>query len=287
MPEQSPEKPLRRPALVVVVFGLLGGGGASWWSNPGSWGHDGSHLSGSTESHRSSRRSVHISMSSSIRHCDEPGEHRRQASLFGLEKRGWGKLRGLRRLISGMSYPVTAYTRPSTAVFERLPWLLVTLGAGSISGLIISHYTVTIERMVALAIFMPVLIGLGGNAGTQTLAVVVRGLALGQLRSRQVFRIVLYEVRNGALLGLVLGLAVGLLAFYWKRDALLGWIVGLSLQGTITLSTAVGAGIPLCLKTLGIDPALASGPFITTTVDAAGLFIYLGLATLLLKVFYR
>lgn len=166
---------------------------------------------------------------------------------------------------------------------ERLPWLLVTLVAGMASAWIIGHFQTTLQRWVALAAYIPVLMGIGGNAGTQSLGVTVRALALRHLNRRTVRQAMVTEVAAGALLGLGCGAIVFLVVLYWQRDLHTAGVVGSATCAVLTAATGVGTLVPIVFHLLSVDPAIASGPFITTAVDIIGLLIYLGLATFALS----
>ncbi len=179
-----------------------------------------------------------------------------------------------------------ATTGVHQATVQRLPWLIICLLNGLAAAGIVTHFEGTVHSMVDLAVFMPALIGMGGNAGTQTLGVTVRLLALNQVRVRYIFLHVLREAAIGFLLGLANGLLVGIIAWMWKDSLILGLIVGLAMWITLIIGTSVGVFFPMASKYLGFDPAVASGPFITTTVDIFGVFIYLYLANILLQIFH-
>ena len=168
------------------------------------------------------------------------------------------------------------------ALRTRLPWLVLNLGTAMASATILSLFESTIARVAVLAAFFPIVAGVSGSAGTQTLTVIVRGLALGELSPRDG----LHALRREVLIGLANGIAVGgliaLIALIWKRTPMLGAVVGLA-----TLLNMIGAGIagaltPLMMQVLRIDPALGSPILVTTITDTFGYLIYLGLATLVL-----
>lgn len=164
----------------------------------------------------------------------------------------------------------------------RLPWLLVCLLGALFSGTIIGLFSYAIEQVIALAGFIPVITAMGGNAGLQSSTVVVRNLALGRAEPKNILRSALRELRVGALLGFFCGLIVGALAWAVGGNPMLGVVVGTAMVGAIIIATLVGAFMPLFFKRIGVDPALASGPFITTANDIIGLTIYLGLGMLML-----
>jgi magnesium transporter len=165
----------------------------------------------------------------------------------------------------------------------RLPWIVISLLGGILSGTIISHFRNTLGSLLALAFFIPVITAMGGNIGIQSSAIVVRGLATGEVGLFDIARRLLREVRIGLLMGLMCGGIVGLVAFVWQGEAILGVIVGSAMLSAITVAAAMGALVPLVFKKINIDPAIATGPFVTMSNDIVGLFIYFGLAFMLLK----
>jgi magnesium transporter len=169
------------------------------------------------------------------------------------------------------------------SIVPRLGWLLVALVSFFAAAGVVSAFEGTIERVVALAVFMPVIAGLGGNAGVQTITLVVRSLALGHVEVRDVRRILGRELVIGISNGVVIGLLLGVLAFAWKGNVGLGVVAGLAML--LSMSTAVTAGVlvPLTLRALRLDPALASGVLVTTVTDILGFFFFLGLATLMVE----
>ncbi|WP_366923185.1 magnesium transporter [Metallumcola ferriviriculae] len=162
---------------------------------------------------------------------------------------------------------------------RRLPWLILLLFVDLLSGNIISFFEVTLNQLVILAAFIPLITDMAGNTGTQSLAVVVRGLALGEFTREDVWGIVKREAGTGLLIGTVCGLLVAAIAFVWQGNPYLGLVIGFSLWATLITATLAGAVIPLIINTFRIDPAVASGPFITTINDIVGLIIYFSTAT--------
>jgi len=166
----------------------------------------------------------------------------------------------------------------------RLPWLLLGLFGGLISAIVINHFHGSIEKILALSFFIPVIMAMGGNTGTQAATVVIRGLATGDISIVHTGKRLLTELWvaliNGILCGILLGLVVG----FWLSDPQLGLGVGVSLITVILFSGSFGAFVPLLLRKLNIDPALAAGPFITTSNDILGLLIYLSIITRFLMV---
>ena len=170
-----------------------------------------------------------------------------------------------------------------SGVLKRLPWLLILLFASMLSGTVIGSFSNSLSEVVALAFFIPTLTGTGGNAGTQSLAIVVRGIATGDLERDKLFEHLFREVRVGAMTALICGLVISLIAFFWQGTYFIGLVVGLAMFFTIITATLVGTTIPFIIDYLGADPAVAAGPFITTLIDVSGLFIYFSLAEFLLE----
>ena len=167
----------------------------------------------------------------------------------------------------------------------RIPWLLVTLVGGICSGQVMSHFALQLDRVVALTFFIPLLIGMAGNVGTQSSTVTVRGIAIGDVDSSKIMRTIGREALVGASLGLVMGGLISLIAFFWQESLTLGLVVGLAMLTNIFAAATMGTLVPLTFKKMGIDPAIASAPFITTSIDVLGLLIYISLASILLQLF--
>ncbi len=169
----------------------------------------------------------------------------------------------------------------------RLPWLIALLFGALLAGSVIQFFEGTLESVVALAFFLPVMAGGPGNVATQTLAVVVRGLATGEVTSQQALLVMLREMRVGLIVGVVCGSVLALIAFFWQGSSTLGVVVGLSLACSMILATALGSLLPLIINRIGVDPALASGPFITTLMDVTSMLIYFSVASVLLLNYLR
>jgi len=169
------------------------------------------------------------------------------------------------------------------AAFKRLPWLILLLFIGLISGSIISVFENTLQTIVALAFFMPLIAGMTGNTGTQSLAMVVRGLIAYKLDMKSTVRLIWREFKVGIIIGTCCALLIFTAAYIWKGDMILSFVVGASLFLTLIIGTMAGTIIPIILYKLKIDPAIASGPLITTLNDIFSLVIYFGLATAMLS----
>jgi len=169
-----------------------------------------------------------------------------------------------------------------TALRTRLPWLVLNLGTALASATILSLFEGTIARVAALAAFFPIVAGVSGSAGTQTLTVTVRGLALGELDPRDGVRALLREMLIGLANGVTLGGLVAIVALVWKGTPMLGGVVGVATLLNMVGAGVAGALVPVMLQVLRVAPALASPILVTTITDTCGYFIYLGLATLVL-----
>lgn len=168
------------------------------------------------------------------------------------------------------------------SIRSRLPWLLVNLVTALMAAATVSLFESTISRIVALATFMPIVAGMGGNAGTQTLTMIIRGIALGELTLENSRQVLMKEIYVGMINGILLGLIVALLGYLWVGNAAFGFVIGIAMLLNLMVSTISGYFVPVTLKKLNIDPALASGVFVTTVTDVLGFFFFLGLATLLI-----
>ena len=169
------------------------------------------------------------------------------------------------------------------AVPPRLAWLMLNLCTAFLAAATVNFFEGTIERVAALAVFMPMIAGMGGNAGIQTITLVVRSLALGEVETRDALRVLKHEAAIALIKGVVIGVIVGLTAWVWKDSAWLGLIVGLAMLANIANATLVGVLVPLVLKRLRADPALASGVIVTTFSDVVGFLVFLGMAALLVS----
>ncbi|WP_374013510.1 magnesium transporter [Pseudoxanthomonas koreensis] len=168
------------------------------------------------------------------------------------------------------------------AMRRRLVWLFVNLCTAFIAANVVGQFEGTIDKLVALAVLMPMVAGLGGNAGTQVLALMVRGLALGQVSSSNVMVLLWKELRVALLNGLLMGAVLGLIVLAWFHNIGLSVVIFAALTCNLVLAASAGVLIPITLRRLGFDPALASGIFLTAITDSMGFFSFLGLATLVL-----
>lgn len=170
------------------------------------------------------------------------------------------------------------------AVKARLPWLVITLFGGLISSSIIKHYDYLLTQEVILASFMPLLVGMGGNVGTQSSTLTVRAIATGQLKSSKYLKNILLEFLIGLLMGIICGGLLAGLSMLMGGNVEIGILVGIAMCVNMLTASTIGTLVPLFFKKVGVDPAVASAPFITTTIDAVGLSIYFGLVASFLSV---
>ncbi len=160
----------------------------------------------------------------------------------------------------------------------RFVWLLVNLGTAVLASWVISLFDATIQQMVALAVLMPIVASMGGNAGTQTMAVTVRALATQELGRANLWRVVFREVAVGLLNGLMFAVIMGVFTWWWFGSDQLGLVIGMAMVVNLLAAALSGILIPLALEKMGADPALASTIFVTTVTDVVGFFAFLGLA---------
>ncbi|MBI3814531.1 MAG: magnesium transporter [Nitrospinae bacterium] len=172
---------------------------------------------------------------------------------------------------------------PLRSVRIRLPWLVINLATAILAASVVGLFQDTLQAMVILAMFMPIVAGMGGNAGTQALAVTVRGIALGELDFGNAKKALLNSTIAGLLNGIATGAIMALVAYYWKGNYMLGIVIGLAMIINLFIANFFGIIIPLVLKWLKIDPAVASSIFLTTLTDCIGFISFLGLATLFIK----
>ncbi|PLT30361.1 magnesium transporter [Peribacillus deserti] len=170
-----------------------------------------------------------------------------------------------------------------SAAKKRLPWLVILLFLGMFTASLIGRFEETLNQKAILAVFMPLIAGMAGNTGTQALAVVVRGIATGDLKTESKWKLIAKEGSTGLLIGLSCGVLVTLVVYFWQDDFYLGLLVGAAIIATLFVATLAGSLIPLLMHKMNIDPAVASGPFITTINDIISVLIYFGMATLFIS----
>jgi len=165
---------------------------------------------------------------------------------------------------------------------RRMPWLAVNLVTSILASMVIAQFDATIAQFVALAVLMPIVASMGGNAGTQSLTVAVRSLATKDLTSANVWRVIRREAIVGLVNGLVFAVVMGIVGVIWFGMPMLGLVIAASMVINLFIAGLAGVMIPVVLDKLDIDPALASGAFVTTVTDVVGFFTFLGLAALVL-----
>ncbi len=185
--------------------------------------------------------------------------------------------------LAGVAGDDRVFTRPWESLRKRMPWLQVNLVTAFMAASVVALFEGTIAKVSALAVFMPVVAGMGGNAATQTLTVIVRGIALGELTWANTRKALLKEAAVGLANGIGCGLVAAIVVWLWKGNAWLGGIIGAAMVINMFVAATAGTLIPLALRALKVDPALASSVFITTLTDVFGFLSFLGLGTVFLK----
>uniref|UniRef100_UPI003567461E magnesium transporter n=1 Tax=Actibacterium sp. TaxID=1872125 RepID=UPI003567461E len=165
---------------------------------------------------------------------------------------------------------------------RRLPWLGVNLITAILASLVIDQFEGTITQLVALAVLMPIVASMGGNAGTQSLTVAVRAIATKDLTGSNLWRVVRREALVGLVNGVIFAAVMGGVGMLWFGSPMLGVVIGSAMIINLVIAGLAGIVVPVTLEKLGVDPALASGAFVTTVTDVVGFFAFLGLATILL-----
>ncbi len=184
--------------------------------------------------------------------------------------------------LAGLSEEDRVFTSARRSISKRLPWMMLNLVTAFTAASIVGLFEATLERLVSLAIFFPVVAGVSGNGGIQTLTVITRGIALGEIEFSSGIRAVGKEMLVGMAVGCVAGVMAGGIAYFWQGNPALGLVLLLAMMITMTVASLLGAGVPLILKGLRQDPALGAGVIVTFCTDALGFFSFLGIATLLL-----
>lgn len=172
---------------------------------------------------------------------------------------------------------------PFAAAKKRLPWLILLTFLGMLTANLMGMFEATLDQVALLAVFIPLIAGMAGNSGTQALAVAVRGIATGDIEEESKIKLLFREAGTGIITGIVCGLFVVGLVYFWQSELLIGVLVGTAVMASIFVATLAGSFIPLLIHRMKIDPAVASGPFITTLNDIISILIYLGLATIFLS----
>ncbi|MBN1949273.1 MAG: magnesium transporter [Candidatus Cloacimonetes bacterium] len=183
----------------------------------------------------------------------------------------------------GLESEDRVFTSPLSSVKKRLPWLTLNLFTALLVSSVVGIFEQTIARLSFLAVLMPIVAGLGGNSGTQTLTVITRGIALGELTIRNTYRAIFKEITVGLINGIIVGSFAMLIAYLLRGDIILGIVLGSAMVCNMFIAGLVGSLIPVIMKMLKIDPALASSVIITMLTDIGGFASFLGLATLFVK----
>jgi magnesium transporter len=179
------------------------------------------------------------------------------------------------------------FTPAPESVRKRLPWLIINLATAFLAVGVVGLFEGTIKIVTALAVFMPVVAGMGGNAATQTLTVIVRGIALGELTWGNSRKALLKETAVGVANGVACGVIAAAGASIARQDPMLGLVLGLAMVINMFVAAVAGTLIPIGLRAMKIDPALASSVIITTFTDVFGFLSFLGLGTVFLKYLHR
>ncbi len=185
--------------------------------------------------------------------------------------------------LAGVTDEESPTTSPLLSIRRRLPWLVINLGTAFLASMVVSNFEGTIHKVTALAALMPIVAGMGGNAAIQAITVMVRSMALGEMGSEMRRRAVVKEVTVGLLNGLVMGLIAGTTVWLLWGSIQLGLLISVAMLANLLMAGIAGALVPLLLRSLKFDPALSSGPIVTTFTDVCGFFTFLGLATLMLS----
>lgn len=184
--------------------------------------------------------------------------------------------------MAGVDKEESVFDSPLRSAKRRLPWLVVNLGTAILAAFVVSLFQDTIQRVVILAAYMPIVAGMGGNAATQAITIIVRAIALKEVQFHDVAKVLSKEIGIGIVNGVSLGLLIGCISYLYNGNIMLGVVIGLAMIINLLIAGISGTIIPLTLKALRLDPALASSVFVTTCTDVGGFLSFLGLATILL-----
>jgi magnesium transporter len=166
--------------------------------------------------------------------------------------------------------------------FRRLSWLSINIILNVLAASVIAFYQDTLSAVIALAVFLPIISDMSGCSGNQSVAVSIRELTLGLIRPSEIFRVLKKEIGIGLINGIILGLLLGLVAFIWQKNIYLGLVIGAALAVNTIVAISLGSTIPMILRSVKLDPALASSPILTTITDMCGFFFTLYFATVAL-----
>ncbi len=167
-------------------------------------------------------------------------------------------------------------------VKNRFGWLVINLGTAFLAAAVVGLFQSTINALVLLAVYMPIVAGMGGNAGTQTSAVMIRGLTLKEVELKTCKRVLFNEILAGIINGILIGIIVALISTVFNKNPMFGLVIGLSMVANLFIAGLFGAIVPLIMKSLGKDPASSASVFVTTATDVCGFFVFLGLASIML-----
>ena len=187
------------------------------------------------------------------------------------------------RLANVPDHDLSIHSPIRLAIRKRIPWLYLSAATALFAAWVVSRFESLIAEVAILAVFLSVVAGLGGNTATQSLAIIVRAIALGEIDLRQAWRTVVKEGLTGLIAGILVGSAVGLAVWLWQGNLVLGAVLGIALIGNMFIAGFVGAMVPISLKALKLDPALASSVLVTTVTDSVGFALFLGLSALALS----
>ncbi len=187
--------------------------------------------------------------------------------------------------MAGISHEEIYRQSAFRVVRQRLPWLIATLLGGLIVATLIRNFQATLQQVIALAFFIPVITGMGGNIGIQSSTITIRGLATGNIDLKHVRGVIYKEIRQALIMGVVCGLVVGVAAYLFDSNPVLGLVLTVAMFVAILVAAIIGVMVPLLFEKINIDPAIASGPFITTANDITGVLIYFLMATWLFNLF--
>lgn len=187
--------------------------------------------------------------------------------------------------MAGLSEDDRAFTPVQKKIKKRLPWMFINLATAFMAASVVGFFQGTISKLAILAAYMPVIAGMSGNVGTQSLVVITRSIALGEIEFSKASRAIINEMLNGILVGLIVGFVAGTIGYLVSGKAYLGLVIWLSMCSNMFIAGMAGTLVPLTLKRLKLDPAVASGIMVTTFTDTCGFFVFLGLATLFMDKF--
>jgi len=179
----------------------------------------------------------------------------------------------------------TVFENIISSTKARLPWLIITVFGGLVSASIVRHFQGVLNANTVLALFMPLLAGMGGNVGTQSSTITVRNIAVGSIETKDIPITLFHEITVGIIVGIICATVVAIASYILNGELIISLIVGISMTANIITAATIGTVVPLVFKKINVDPAIASAPFISTTVDITSLTIYFSMATFLISKF--